>query len=52
MKFQQLIEKIMKRGDKFVVTTKSGDKVLGTHTNLAKAKKQLAAIEISKAKNK
>jgi hypothetical protein len=42
---------IKKRGDKFVVTDKSGTKVLGTHPSKKKAAKQLAAIEISKAKH-
>jgi hypothetical protein len=42
---------IKKRGDKFVVTNKSGTKVLGTHPSKEAAAKQLAAIEISKAKH-
>jgi hypothetical protein len=42
---------IQKRGDKFVVTDKAGTKVLGTHSSESKAKQQLAAIEISKAKH-
>jgi hypothetical protein len=42
---------IKKRGNKFVVTDKSGTKVLGTHPSKEKAQKQLAAIEISKAKH-
>ena len=42
---------IQKRGDKFVVTNKAGTKVLGTHASKEKAAKQLAAIEISKAKH-
>ena len=42
---------IQKRGNKFVVTDKAGTKVLGTHSSESKAKKQLAAIEISKAKH-
>ncbi len=45
-----LIEKIQKRGDKWVVLDSSGEKVLGTHETEEKAKKQLAAIEISKQK--
>ena len=45
-----LIEKIEKRGDKWVVLDSSGEKVLGTHETEEKAKKQLAAIEISKQK--
>jgi hypothetical protein len=42
---------IKKQGSKFVVTDKSGTKVLGTHPSKEKAAKQLAAIEISKAKH-
>jgi hypothetical protein len=42
---------IKKHGSKFVVTNKSGTKVLGTHPSKKKAAKQLAAIEISKAKH-
>ena len=43
-------EGIEKRGDKFVVTDSSGDKILGTHGSRKKALKQLAAVEISKKK--
>lgn len=39
---------VRKRGDKWVVTNKAGDKTLGTHDTEDQAKKQLAAIEISK----
>lgn len=39
---------IKKRGNKFIVTDKSGKKVLGTHSTRAKAVKQLQAIEASK----
>lgn len=39
---------IKKRGKKFIVTDKSGKKVLGTHPTRAKAVKQLQAIEASK----
>lgn len=42
---------IKKQGNKFVVTNKAGTKVLGTHASKEKAQKQLAAIEISKAKH-
>lgn len=43
---------IRKRGNKFVVTNKAGTKVLGTHRTRKAALKQLAAIEISKARKK
>ena len=46
--YQALNEKIVKRGRKWVVTDKSGKKVLGTHSSREKAVKQLQAIEISK----
>ncbi len=39
---------IKKRGKKFVVTTESGDKTLGSHATKEQAQDQLAAIEISK----
>ncbi len=39
---------IKRRGDKWVVTTSDGKKVLGTHDSEESAKKQLIAIEISK----
>mgnify|MGYP003643579058 CR=1 FL=1 len=42
---------IKKSGSKFVVTDSSGSKILGTHPTKEKAQKQLAAIEISKAKH-
>lgn len=42
---------IKKQGSKFVVTDSSGNKTLGTHPSKEKAQKQLAAIEISKAKH-
>jgi len=42
---------IKKQGNKFVVTNKAGTKVLGTHPSKEKAQRQLAAIEISKAKH-
>lgn len=41
-------EEIHKRGEDFVVTTKGGGRVLGTHATKEKALKQLAAVEISK----
>lgn len=40
---------IVKRGDKFVVTTEDG-RALGTHDSRAAAVKQLQAVEISKHK--
>ena len=46
--YEMLAEKILKRGSKWVVTDKSGKKVLGTHPSKEKALKQLRAIEISK----
>lgn len=42
--------KIIKRKDKWLVTTESGDRVLGTHNTKAEAQAQLSAIEISKHK--
>jgi len=48
--FDELLEKIKKEGDDYVVYPKSGGKRLGTHRTKAGALKQLAAIEISKAK--
>jgi len=50
--FQQLMEMISKVGSKYKVLDSSGKKVLGTHRTKEKAIKQLAAIEISKKKNK
>jgi len=41
---------IKKRGSKYVVTNKSGKKVLGSHATRKSAVKQLRAIEISKHK--
>ena len=51
VKTHRLEESIKKRGNKFIVTNKSGSKVLGTHRTEESAKKQLAAIEISKKMN-
>lgn len=42
---------IKKIGDKYKVTTSSGDKTLGTHSTKKAALAQLAAVEISKAKH-
>jgi hypothetical protein len=50
--FQQLVEMIRKVGNKYKVLDSSGEKVLGTHQIKQKALKELAAIEISKKKNK
>jgi len=47
--FAQINEKIVHRGNKWVVMNKKGTKVLGTHPTREKAVKQLQAIEISKA---
>ena len=47
---QELEETIKKIGNKYVVYPKKGGKRLGTHETEEAAKKQLAAIEISKAK--
>ncbi len=43
---------IVKRGDKFAVTTEDGSRTLGTHPDKESAQKQLAAIEIAKALRK
>lgn len=47
---QFLKETIVKRGKKFVVMNKAKTKVLGKHSTKKAARKQLAAIEISKQK--
>jgi len=41
---------IVKRGNKYVLISKSTGKVLGTHPNRASALKQEKAIQISKAR--
>ena len=46
--YQGLNEMIKRRGKEWIVTDKSGKKVLGTHPSKEKALKQLRAIEISK----
>ena len=51
MKIKILKETIKKVDGKYVVYPKKGGKRLGTHDTEEAAKKQLAAIEISKAKN-
>ena len=43
-----LIEKIIERDGKWIVTNKNGTKILGTHDNKKDALSQLRAIEISK----
>lgn len=43
---------IKKKGSKYVVTDSTGKKKLGKHSSKKKAQKQIAAIEISKAKKK
>ncbi len=49
--FRELIREIIKHvNDKWVVYPKKGGKRLGTHVSKSKAKRQLAAIEISKSK--
>ena len=47
---KELEETIKKISNKYVVYPKKGGKRLGTHKTKKAAKKQLAAIEISKAK--
>jgi hypothetical protein len=47
---QELEETIKKINHKYVVYPKKGGKRLGAHKTKKAAKKQLAAIEISKAK--
>ena len=47
-----LDERIQKQGSDYVVKPSKGDKVLGTHETKKAALKQVAAIEISKAKRK
>lgn len=47
---QELQEKILHRGDKWVVTDSSGKKILGTHSTREKALNQLRAVEASKAR--
>jgi hypothetical protein len=44
-----LSEKILHRGDNWVVTDSTGKKVLGTHPSKEKALAQLRAVEASKA---
>jgi hypothetical protein len=52
MKFLKFLqETIVKKGKKFVVMDKKQTQVLGTHPTKEKARKQLAAIEISKSEN-
>ena len=52
VKIKRSIKEVIKKVDgKYVVYPKSGGKRLGTHDTEEQAKKQLAAIEISKAQN-
>ena len=51
LEYKLHIERIKKEGGEFVVYPKKGGKRLGTHSTKKKALKQLAAIEISKAKH-
>lgn len=47
--FKEFIcERIEKRGDKYVVTNRTGDRVLGTHDTRKDAEGQLRAIEANK----
>lgn len=41
---------IRRRGNKFVLLSKTGGRVLGTHTTRAEAEAQESAINISKAR--
>ncbi len=43
---------VKKRGNKWVVTDKTGKKVLGEHPTKDAADRQLRAVEASKAKKK
>lgn len=43
-----LVEKVVKRGNSWVVTNEAGTKVLGTHPTRKEAIGKLKAIEISK----
>jgi len=45
-----LMEKVLKRGDSYVVTDSQGKKVLGKHKTRSSALRQIAAIEASKAR--
>jgi hypothetical protein len=49
---QQMSERIQKVDDKWVVYPSKGGERLGTHDTKREALKQLAAIEISKQRNK
>lgn len=45
------MQMIKREGKQFVLYTKDGSRVLGRHSSRGDAKRQEAAIEISKAKN-
>ncbi|AAQ64381.1 hypothetical protein KVP40.0311 [Vibrio phage KVP40] len=46
--YHKLVEKVEKRGDKWVALSSKG-RVLGTHDTEKEANAQIAAVEISKA---
>jgi len=48
----ELEKKIVKRGNKWLVTNQAGTEILGTHDNRADAVRQLAAIEASKQRRR
>ena len=45
---QYVLEHIIHRGNKWIVTDSTGKKTLGTHRSKRKAQRQLLAIELSK----
>lgn len=46
---EYITERVVKRGNKWVVTDSKGKRVLGKHRTRAEAQRQLTAIEISKS---
>ena len=53
IKIKKSVNEVIKQvGDKFVVYPEGGGERLGTHDTEDEAEKQLAAIEINKAKKK